>query len=194
LTQKGIGVAWSSDSSGKTAKDTVLIVQDDGHAAILSNGERVWYSYRQKDSSTDKDRLVAGESLAAGQVLISPNSKLTLGLKSNGDFILSKSNQKLWSITAVSGTSTGTATVTLRDDDNIWIGWGDQPAWTSKTRRKMRGGNAVLRIAEAEDAAVLESDGLILWSTKSSLIKDWEPQKVDLILNLPNCTKYFAGC
>jgi hypothetical protein len=180
---------WTSENwGGKTTQDTVLIVQDDGHAAILSNGERLWYTYRQKDSSTNRDRLAAGEWLASGQALISPSGKLSLVLQSNGDFVLSKDSEKLW-IKPVSGMGTANATVTLRDDDNLWIGWGDEPAaWTSQTRRKMNGGNAVLRVAEAEDggAAVLESDGLIIWSTKRSLIQDWEPQKVGFGPYLPH--------
>jgi hypothetical protein len=129
----------------------------------------------------------------SGQALISPSGKLSLVLQPNGDFVLSKSNKKLWSTPAVSGTLTGEARVTLRDDDNLWIEQDDQPVWTSKTRRKKSGGNAVLRIAEAEDggAAFLESDGLILWSTKSSLIQDWEPQKVGFGPYLPYF--YFPG-
>jgi hypothetical protein len=164
VLQKTGGEVWISENwGGKTTQDTVLIVQDDGHAAILSDGERLWYTYRQKDSSTNKDRLAAGEWLTAGQALISPSGKLSLVLQSNGDFVLSQDSQKLWS-KAVSGDGAVNATVTLRDDDNLWIGWGDQPAWTSQTRRKMNGGNAVLRVAEAEDggAAILESDGLII--------------------------------
>jgi hypothetical protein len=64
VLQKDKTAVWSSNSGGKATQDAVLLVQDDGHAAILSNGERVWYTYRQKDGSTDKDRLVAGEWVA----------------------------------------------------------------------------------------------------------------------------------
>jgi hypothetical protein len=171
---------WISENwTGKTTQDTVLIVQDDGHAAILENGERLWYTYRQKDSSTNRDRLVAGEWLAVGQALISPSGKFSLVLQPSGDFVLSKGSEKLWT-KAVAGDGAAQARVTLRDDDNLWIDWGDQVPWPTQTRRKMNGGNAVLRVAETADggAAVLESDGLIIWSTKSSLIQKWEPQKV----------------
>jgi hypothetical protein len=110
---------WSSNSGGKATQDAVLLVQDDGHAAILSNGERIWYTYRQKDKNTDRDRLVAGEWLASDQALISPSGKLSLGLQPNGDFVLSKDSRKLWSTPAISGTLTGRERVTLRDDDNL---------------------------------------------------------------------------
>lgn len=194
VLQKDKTAVWSSNSGGKATQDAVLLVQDDGHAVILSNGERVWYTYRQKDGSTDKDRLVAGEWLASGQALISPSGNLSLVLQRNGDLVLSKSNKKLWSPTAISETLTEEARVILRDDDNLWIEQDDQPVWTSKTRRKKSGGNAVLRIAEAEDggAAILESDGIILWSTKSSLIQAWEPQKVSFRPYSPYF--YFSGC
>lgn len=169
-------VLWTSKSDDKSAKDTVLLVQDDGHAAILSNGERVWYSYRQKDRNTDKDRLVVGEWLAINQPLVSSSGKLRLELQKDGNFVLSQGTQKLWSVKVAPGSPTDPVRVTLRDDDNLCIGSDDKSTWASNTRRKRRGGKAVLRLTESNDggAAVLESDGVIIWSTKSSLIQNWE--------------------
>jgi hypothetical protein len=170
---------WSSESGIKNATDGSLVMNDNGHAAITANGERLWYSYRPKDMSTNKDRLVAGEWLKPEQALESGKARLVL--QDTGEIALFQDDIKLWSEQAVTTSVTSATRMILQPDDNLWIGSDNQPTWTSKSRRRKYGGKAVLRITtDIKDgpSAIIESGNITLWSSKKTFVPSWESLNV----------------
>jgi hypothetical protein len=177
---------WTSGSSGKEARDTVLLVQDDGHAVILSGGTRVWRTPCRKQPGFDKDRLNAEEYLDIEQRIVSQNGFYYMALSKSGIFYLEETlgaQRTLWTNNMERIRGPEGKRITMRGDDDLWVGEGETFSWSSTTRRrKDRNGNAALIVGD-NAVGTVQVDGLIVWSSDPKKVPTsyHEAQQVTLL-------------
>jgi len=166
----------------------VLLVQDDGHAVILSGGTRVWRTTCRKQTGFEGDRLNADEYLDVEQRINSPNGLYHIVLSGNGTFYLRETQgaqNYLW--TNTSGAlelrpGLAAKRITMRGDDDLWVGEGDTFSWSSTTRRRRdRTGNAALIVGD-NGVGTIQVDDLVVWSSdpKKVPVSYSEAQQVTL--------------
>jgi len=166
----------------------VLVVQDDGHAVILSGGTRVWRTTCRKQTGFEGDRLNADEYLDVEQRINSPNGLYHMVLSGNGTFYLRETpgaQSELWSNASealVLPSAFAAKRIAMRGDDDLWVGEGDTFSWSSTTRRRRdRTGNPALIVGD-NGVGTIQVDDLVVWSTdpKKVPVSYCEPQQVTL--------------
>lgn len=178
---------WTTGSAGKVAQDTVLLVQDDGHVRISSNGACVWRNTFQKLSGVEPDRLNADEFIQLGDRLTSPNGKYVLAVQADGQLIIAENNLITW--TAEPLMDDWANKLIMRGDDELcMVGDRDKLCWTSMTRRRKNNGNATLILGD-NGGATIKTDGLTLWSSnpKTVAVNLFEAQQVSICFALGAC-------
>jgi hypothetical protein len=144
---------WSSDTSGNSG--SALSVRDDGNVAVTSGGETLW------SSSSTLTQLTAGERLAPGWRVSSPDGRCRLEQLSNGDLVLyDATGQVLWS----SGTlETPQDVAVLEPLGNLEVrNPTGHVAWRSWTDGS---GPTILSVANTGNLIISTTSGTTLWVT-----------------------------
>ncbi|KAK5994170.1 Mannose-specific lectin [Cladobotryum mycophilum] len=188
-------VRWQS-GTGKNSTNNApnsgasLAILDDGNAIVRSKDGKtiLWQTNTHAVfPPSRRDRLQVGETLLPNQNIVSPNGQFSLAFQGDANFVVYDWKNPIWHI----GTTMSTRpyNVQLGEDDNLVVNRDYKP-WASNTHRREKGGRAALIIRD-DGAAIIESDGIIIWSTKAELVQPWEP--VDLVLVKPGSDRMRQG-
>ncbi|MFY7890492.1 MAG: hypothetical protein ACOVOW_16370 [Spirosomataceae bacterium] len=160
---------WSSDTEGKGDRTTILTIQDDGNLVLYKNGkEALWSSNTNNvlsEVEVEKSILKNEKVLRHNQSLTSPNDTYKLIFESDGNVVLRKAKNEIWSI----GTAgKGTDVFKVQNDGNLVAYSKDGvPVWATVTNGK--GNNRT--------ALMMQDDGdVVLYKT----LEESKPSSVSI--------------
>ncbi|KAF2993053.1 hypothetical protein E8E14_000682 [Neopestalotiopsis sp. 37M] len=80
---------WSTETAGRGNESSVLVLQDDGNAVILSDGKEIWQTgTAQKPIIEQTRRLRVGETLEQAHALCSENERFCLVMQEDCNLVL----------------------------------------------------------------------------------------------------------
>ncbi|ETS82698.1 hypothetical protein PFICI_04574 [Pestalotiopsis fici W106-1] len=80
---------WSTETGGRGNGSSVLVLQDDGNAVILSDGQQIWQTDTKQRSIVEETKpLRAGESLEQAHALYSENKRFCLVMQEDCNLVL----------------------------------------------------------------------------------------------------------
>jgi hypothetical protein len=161
---------WSSLSGRKNVKNPVLVLQDNGRAAIICEGLPIWQSEIPKLTNPIGDRFLAGEFLSMNQELTSPNGEYNLIFQGDNNIVLRKKTDPKWASRTVASEEAKRLQLIMGFDDCLYLGY-PFPQWSSETRRRSGNGGASLIVRDSGDAVVI-ADKTIIWATNHKLVQN----------------------
>lgn len=108
----------------------------------------------------ERDRLVAGQQLNAGQRLVSPNGQFVLLMQNNGNLVeYAADNRVVWA----TGTSAPDSILRMQDDGNVVvIAPGNMPVWATGTDGNP---DVTLELQDDGNLVVYAQGHRAIWST-----------------------------
>jgi hypothetical protein len=143
---------WQSNTSRHSGAE--LAVQDDGNLVIYGTDHKALWSRHAAIGG-----LTAGQKLATGNVVNSPNGTYSLQQQTDGNLVLYKGKTPLWS-----SKTTGSGVYSLmQTDGNFVVYQGTKPLWSTGT-----GGHAGAALAVQDDGnlVIYSTDHRAIWSSK----------------------------
>lgn len=155
------GVHWVTGTQGLDG--AVLRLQDDGNLVLYYAGRAVW----SLGSGYLGHNLAAGQQLAAGQAVQSPNGRFRLLMQADGNLVLYRDGPHAdWS--SGTGGTGADAKVTMQADGNLVLGPSGRVTWHSGTGGF---GNAGL-VVQDDGNVVIYHNGHAVWTWGSGYTGD----------------------
>ncbi|GAA5163958.1 tyrosinase family protein [Ornithinimicrobium tianjinense] len=170
-------VVWASGTDGHLGAH--LVVQDDGNVVIYRpDGRPVWSTDTWVVTGPDASSpdMVAGETLAAGRQITSPNGRYRFVYQTDGNLVLYGPAGATWS-SRTNGRPVGT-TIMQGDGNLVIYAPKDRPVWASGTS-----GSPGARLVVQDDGNVViyRANGTAAWSTDTWVITGPDASSPDML-------------
>ncbi len=156
------GPRWWTGSSGANAK---LAMQNDGNLVMYADGRAAW-SIRGgliPRPPMGPVTLNAGQTLTAGQMLVSANRQYQAVLQTDGNLVVYGPNNQVLFATNTGGTAN--PRLAMQPDGNLVLYGASGPQWWTGTS----GANAQLSMQD-DGNLVLYTDGRAAWASRGGVI------------------------
>lgn len=150
------------------AKIVDFVLQDDGNAVVLRDGQAKWAANDWPSSNSPqfqvRDRLSKNGVLRIGESLTPANGMVTLTMQGDGNLILyHKMFGAIWGSNTWSHTPDIDKLILQQDGNLVVLGKNGNARWTSGTSG--RWGESVELVVQGDGRAVLYSNGQQIWDT-----------------------------
>lgn len=161
LVGNAAGVHWVTGTQGLDGG--TLHLQDDGNLVLYYAGRAVW----SQGSGYLGHNLAAGQQLAAGQAVQSPNGRYRLLMQGDGNLVLYRDGpHAVWS--SGTGGTGAEAKATMQSDGNLVLGPPGQVTWNSGTGSFSNAGLVV----QDDGNVVIYHNGHAVWTWGSGYTGD----------------------
>jgi hypothetical protein len=157
---------WSSGTRGRGDDTSVFIMQDNGNAVILSDGNQIWETgTKQRMPHEELQPLQAGSNLKKSEALLSPSGRFRLVMQPDYNLVLhdtAEGGRSVWA--SESSKWDGNPELELGTDGNLSVLDGSYARWSSNTGSK-GDETSVLKVQDDGDVVLFGKDNVQIWHT-----------------------------